>query len=122
MSKATTGIIYLPSRGSAKMSKVTAEMRFFMKTEELKKNLMKRGYTKQQALESIKKAIASELPEDMMVGIENDHICIRRANPANIGQTMIKAFGSSENAIKMMENLKKGLNNAVGTQEGDNND
>ena len=99
------------------MSKVTPEMIFFMKTEELKKNLMKRGYTKQQALESIKEAIASELPEDMMVGIENDHICIRRTKPANIGQTMIKAFGSSENAIKMMENLKKGLNNAVEKQE-----
>lgn len=117
MSKVTTGIIYLPSRGSAKMSKVTPEMRFFMKTEELKKNLMKRGYTKQQALEFVKEAVANELPNNMAVGIENDHICIRRAKPANIGQTMIKAFGSSENAIKMMENLKKGLNNAVGDTE-----
>lgn len=103
------------------MSKVTPEMRFFMKTEELKKNLMKRGYTKQQALELVKEAVANELPKNMAVGIENDHICIRNIKPANIGDTMVKAFGSSENAIKMMENLKKGLNNAVEKQE-DNND
>ena len=99
------------------MSKITPEMRFFMKTEELKKNLMKRGYTKQQALELVKEAVANELPNNMAVGIENDHICIRNIKPTNIGDTMVKAFGSSENAIKMMENLKKGLNNAVEKQE-----
>lgn len=103
------------------MGKVTPEMRFFMKTEELKKNLMKRGYTKQQALELVKKAVAEELPNNMAVGIENDRICIRNIKPTNIGDTMVKAFGNSENAIKMMENLKKGLNNAVEKQE-DNND
>ena len=99
------------------MSKVTPEMRFFMKTEELKKNLMKRGYTKQQALELVKEAIAEELPNNMVVGIENGRICIRNIKPTNIGDTMVKAFGSSENAIKMMENLKKGLNDAVEKQE-----
>lgn len=103
------------------MGKVTPEMRFFMKTEELKKNLMKRGYTKQQALELVKKAVAEELPNNMAVGIKNGHICIRNLKPTNIGDTMVKAFGNSENAIKMMENLKKGLNNAVGQQE-ENND
>ena len=103
------------------MSKVTPEMRFFMKTEELKKNLMKRGYTKQQALELVKEAIAEELPNNMVVGIENGRIRIRNIKPTNIGDTMVKAFGNSENAIKMMENLKKGLNNAVEKQE-DNND
>ena len=46
---------------------------------------------------------------------------IRNIKPTNIGDTMVKAFGNSENAIKMMENLKKGLNNAVEEQE-DNND
>lgn len=99
------------------MSKATPEMRFFMKTEELKKNLMKRGYTKQQALELVKEAIAEELPNNMVVGIENGRICIRNIKPTNIGDTMVKAFGSSENAIKMMENLKKGLNDAVEKQE-----
>ena len=99
------------------MSKVTPEMRFFMKTEELKKNLMKRGYTKQQALELVKEALAEELPDNMAVGIENGRICIRNIKPTNIGDTMVKAFGSSENAIKMMENLKKGLSNAVEKQE-----
>ena len=103
------------------MGKVTPEMRFFMKTEELKKNLMKRGYTKQQALELVKEAVAEELPNNMAVGIENGHICIRNIKPTNIGDTMVKAFGNSENAIKMMENLKKGLNNAVEKQE-ENND
>lgn len=102
------------------MSKITPEMRFFMKTEELKKNLMKRGYTKQQALELIKEAIAEELPKNMAVGIENGRICIRNIKPTNIGDTMVKAFGNSENAIKMMENLKKGLNNTVEKQEGNN--
>lgn len=99
------------------MSKVTPEMRFFMKTEDLKKNLMKRGYTKQQALELVKEAVAAELPDNMAVGIENGHISIRNIKPTNIGDTMVKAFGSSENAIKMMENLKKGLNDAVEKQE-----
>lgn len=103
------------------MGKVTPEMRFFMKTEELKKNLMKRGYTKQQALELVKEAVAEELPNNMAVGIENGHICIRSIKPTNIGGTMVKAFGNSENAIKMMENLKKGFGNAVEKQE-DNND
>ena len=103
------------------MGKVTPEMRFFMKTEELKKNLMKRGYTKQQALELVKEAVAEELPNNMAVDIENGHICIRNLKPTNIGDTMVKAFGNSENAIKMMENLKKGLNNAVEKQE-ENND
>lgn len=99
------------------MSKATPEMRFFMKTEELKKNLMKRGYTKQQALELVKEAIAEELPNNMVVGIENGRICIRNIKPTNIGDTMVKVFGNSENAIKMMENLKKGLNDAVEKQE-----
>lgn len=69
------------------MSKITPEirplMRFFMKIEDLKENLMKQGYTKQQALELVKEAVTNELPNNMVVDIENDCICIR-----NIGDTV----------------------------------
>lgn len=101
---------------------LTPEARLFWKTEQLKKRYMKQGMTKQQALEQVKADLVKQFPSNYAIGIENGHITIRKMEPTNMGSVLSKAFGSSDNALKMLENLKKGFTNAVGTQEEDQNE
>lgn len=99
------------------MSELTPSQRLFWKTEQLKKRYMKQGMTKKQALEQVKADLVKQFPSDYVIGIENDHVTIRHVQPTNMGETLSKAFGGADNALKMLETLKKGFNNAVGNKE-----
>lgn len=91
------------------MSRLTPQMQLFMKTEQMKKQLMRQGMTKQEALKTVQTRLAEQLPETMLVGIENDHITIRRAQnkPENMGEIITRAFGGKDQALKMLDNIKK---------------
>lgn len=100
---------------------LTPDQMIFWKTEQLKKRYMKQGMTKKQALEKIKADLVKQFPSDYAIGIEHDHITIRHVQPTNMGAVLTKTFGGADNALKMMENLKKGFVNAVGNKEEDQN-
>lgn len=63
------------------MAKLTPEMELFVRSEKLKKQLMKQGMTKLEALKTIQKDLASKLPDSYVVGIDGGHISIRRLTP-----------------------------------------
>lgn len=100
------------------MSELTPDQRLFWKTEQLKKKYMQQGMTKQQALEKVKQQLVDKFPSNYAIGIENGHITIRKIEPTNMGSIVTQAFGGKENALKMLENIKKGFTNAVMQQEG----
>lgn len=95
------------------MSELTPSQKLFWKTEQLKKRYMKQGMTKQQALEKVKEDLVKQFPSDYAIGIENGHITIRHVQPTNMGEALSKAFGGADNALKMLETLKKGFGNST---------